>query len=288
MKRIFASFFVSALVAGICGAQSSQTQATGTASQAVSATASQSGTQATSNTAAAASQATAASAADKHAQIAGSSQLQAGSTMQAELTKPLDARKCKAGDEVIAKTTQDLKSEGNIVVPKGSKLVGHVTQVRTQTKDQAGSALGLAFDRALLKDGTEMPVSLTVQAIGRRQEAAATDDQMMSSGSASGTGGMGSPSSHGPGGGLLNGVATSTGRVVNTAGNTAGAAVNAAGTTSGTLASGSLTSTSQGVVGLHGLSLSTDASNSAQGSVITSNSGNVHLDSGTEMILRVN
>ena len=288
MKRIFASFFVSALVAGICGAQSAQTQATGTASQAVSATASQSGTQATSNTAAAASQATAASAADKHAQIAGSSQLQAGSTMQAELTKPLDARKCKAGDEVIAKTTQDLKSEGHIVVPKGSKLVGHVTQVRTQTKDQAGSALGLAFDRALLKNGTEMPVSLTVQAIGRRQEAAATDDQMMSSGSASGTGGTGSPSSHGPGGGLLNGVATSTGRVVNTAGNTAGAAVNAAGTTSGTLASGSLTSTSQGVVGLHGLSLSTDAANSAQGSVITSNSGNVHLDSGTEMILRVN
>ena len=290
MNRMFASFFGSVLLAGICVAQAAQTQATGTASQDASATSSQAGAQTTSNTAVALSQATTASAANKQAQVAGSSQLQAGSTLQAELSKPLDARKNKVGDEVIAKTTQDVKSEGHVIVPKGSKLMGHITEVKTQTKGQANSALGIAFDHALLKNGTEMPVSLTVQAIGRGQAAAAAaaDNEMMSGGNASGTGGMGSSSPHGPGGGLLNGAATSTGHVVNTAGNTAGAAVNTAGAESGRLASGALTSTSQGVVGLHGLSLSTDASNSTQGSVITSNSGNVHLDSGTEMILRVN
>lgn len=288
MKRIVASLVVSALFAGICVAQAAQSQVTGTASQDTSVSASQSGAQATSDASAAASQDTAASAMNKQAQVAGSSQLRSGTTMQAELTKPLDARKNKVGDEIMAKTTEDVKSEGHVLVPKGSKLMGHITEVKTQTKGQAGSALGIAFDRALLKNGTEIPVSLAVQAIGRGQAAAAASADNDTVTSAGGDA-LGSPSAHGPGGGgLLNGVATTPGRVVNTAGSTAGAAVNTAGAATGSVASGSLTSTSQGVVGLHGLNLSTDASNSAQGTVITSNGSNVHLDSGTEMILRVN
>jgi len=79
--------------------------------------------------------------------------------------------------------------------------------------------------------------------------------------------------------------------VVNTAGSTVGsttgAAVNTAGGAGGAV-SGSLSSTSHGVVGLQGLSLSSDTSTAAQGSVVSSSSGNVRLDSGTEMVLRVN
>ena len=52
-------------------------------------------------------------------------------------------------------------------------------------------------------------------------------------------------------------------------------------------ASSTLSSTSHGVSGLNGLSLSTAAQNSTEGSVISSASKNVHLDSGTEMILQV-
>jgi hypothetical protein len=51
--------------------------------------------------------------------------------------------------------------------------------------------------------------------------------------------------------------------------------------------SSSLNSTSSGVVGLKGLSLATDASNATQGSVITSTGKSVHLDGGTQMMLRV-
>jgi len=74
---------------------------------------------------------------------------------------------------------------------------------------------------------------------------------------------------------------------VDTAGNTAGAAVNSAEATGGT-ASGSLSASSQGVIGLPGMSLSTQTSTSTNASVIGSQGSNVHLDSGTEMILRVN
>ena len=283
MKRIVAWLSVSVLFAGICVARAAQFQATGTASQDSSVSASQSETQATSNTAAVASEATTVSDKNKHAQVASAGELQAGSTMQAQLTKPLDARKNKAGDEVMAKTTQDVKSDGHVVIPKGSKLVGHVTEVRAQTKDQAGSALGITFDRALLKSGTSIPISSSIQAIGRAQASAAAAEDDMVTGGAGGSA-MGSPSARTAGGGLLNGVGTTASRVVNTANSTTGAAATGA----GSVASGSLTSTSQGVVGLRGLSLAADASNSTHGSVITSNGGNVHLDSGTELVLRVN
>jgi len=50
-------------------------------------------------------------------------------------------------------------------------------------------------------------------------------------------------------------------------------------------AAGQLTSNSQGVFGLEGLNLNAGASNSTQGSLITSTSKNVHLDSGTQLLL---
>jgi hypothetical protein len=284
MKRVLVSLFAAGLLAGMCFAQSAaQTQASGSAAQETSATAGQSAAKAESN--ASAAQAAGISSGDKHAQVAGAGQLQAGSTMQAELVKPIDAHKNKVGDEVVAKTTHDVKSEGRVVVPKGSKLIGHVTEVKAQGKQQATSELGIAFDRAVLKNGTQMPVALGIQAIGRSQtSAAAVENDSMPSGSAGGMTG-GRPS--GGGGGALGGVRSTAGGVVNTAGSTAGAAVNTAGSASGAV-SGQLSSTSQGVVGMPGLSLSTPASASTQGSVLSSSSGNVRLDSGTELILRVN
>src|SRR5260370_2344367 len=56
--------------------------------------------------------------------------LSSGTTMQTELTKSLDARKAKAGDQVTAMVTQDVKSDGKVVVRKGSKLIGHVTEAK--------------------------------------------------------------------------------------------------------------------------------------------------------------
>jgi hypothetical protein len=284
MKGILVSLFAAALLTGVSLAQSAQSQATGSASQETSATAGQSGAQAGASASAAASQASKVS--DKNAQVAGASHLQAGSTVQAELVKPVDAKKNKVGDEVVAKTTQDVKSEGHVVIPKGSKLIGHVTEVKARSKEQATSAVGIAFDHALLKNGTEMPLALGIQAIGRSQASAATmADDTMASGSAAGVGSSGARVSGG--GGMLGGVRSTAGGAVGTVGNTAGAVANTAGSAGGPV-SGSLSATSQGVVGLPGMSLATQTSTSANASVISSQGGNVHLDSGTEMILRVN
>jgi hypothetical protein len=57
------------------------------------------------------------------------------------------------------------------------------------------------------------------------------------------------------------------------------------GAVGGLNAAGQLTSNSQGVFGLNGLNLNAAGSNSTQGSLITSTGRNVHLDSGTRMLL---
>jgi len=68
----------------------------------------------------------------------------------------------------------------------------------------------------------------------------------------------------------------------NAGGSIAGASKGAVG---GLNAAGQLTSNSQGVFGLNGLNLNAAGSNATQGSVITSAGKNVHLDSGTRMLL---
>src|SRR5258708_25355688 len=192
MKRTVVSFLLAVLLSAVCLAQSSAGgQAGGSAWQNTSASADKSGAQASSTSSAeAASQA---NASGKHgsAQAASASQLQAGSTVQAELTKPVDVRKNKPGDEVVAKTTQDVKSEGHVVLPKGSKIIGRVTQAQARAKGQEESQLGMAFDHAILKDGTQVPAAFTIQAIGRSESEAAAataaeTDGMMTGGNAGG------------------------------------------------------------------------------------------------------
>jgi len=211
-----------------------------------------------------------------------------GTTIQAVLAKSVDSRKSKVGDEVVAKATQDVKSDGQVIVPKGSKLLGHVTEARAKAKGESDSALGIAFDKAVLKDGRELPMALSIQALAvtqARASAAMEGDSMMGNTSMN-TGGHAN-------GGLLGGATAPVGAVAGTATNTLGSAGTTAGgamhgVTEGMTAGGSLTSSAHGVVGLPGMSLGANASSSGQGSVITSPNQNVHLESGTQMVLRVN
>lgn len=68
---------------------------------------------------------------------------------------------------LLAKVTHDVKLNRSVVIPKGSRLLGHVTEVMARSKDQAPSVVGIAFDRAVLNNGTEMSLALGIQAIGR-------------------------------------------------------------------------------------------------------------------------
>jgi hypothetical protein len=235
--------------------------------------------------------------------------------MKAELTRPVDVKKNKPGDKVTARTTEDVKSDGQVVIPRGSQLVGHVTQAQARAKGESESSLGIVFDHAILrKSGQEVPVHAVIQALASSQtQATAAMDDMDTMASGSGMA-MGQASARGSaprstgapasgGGGLVGGaastvnstagVATSTvdhvggGAAGGTVNGTVNSAVGATGSAAGLNSAGQLTSTSSGVVGLKGLNLSSDASHSTQGSLITSVDRNVHLESGTQILLRV-
>src|SRR5438552_3178064 len=224
--------------------------------------------------------------------------LAAGTAFNAALSSPVDSKKCKPGDPVNARTTEAVKSEGRTVIPKGAKMVGHVTQASARAKGESESALGIVFDKAILKNSQEIPLSVGIQAIAAAQNnasAAGSDMDMMGSMGASAAG-----SGRGALGGVTSAAGGAVGAVTNTASNvggTAGGVVNSAANAGGSIAgaskgavgglnaAGQLTSNSQGVFGLNGLNLSAAVSNSTQGSVITSAGKNVHLDNGTRMLL---
>ena len=117
--------------------------------------------------------------------------LSSGTTLQAELTKSIDAKKAKPGDEVTAKLTQDVKADGKVVLHKGSKLVGHVTEAQAKTKENSESKLGVVFDKAVLKGGEEMAFNGAIQALAAPVQGSlsATTDDAGSLGSGMGSGG---------------------------------------------------------------------------------------------------
>lgn len=263
--------------------------------------------------AAASTQAASSTAAQANSDAA---QFASGTKFEAALDQSLDANKNKVGDKVTAHTVDAVKSGDKVVLPKNTKLVGHVTEVKAKSKDDANSTLGIVFDHAELKGGQQMPVHLGIQALAAAQNSAAagTEDAMaMGSGGASAMGGgamgggsaSGGGAAHGgSGGGLLGGVGSTAGGAVGSTVNTAGSATSTAANTTGSAAGatrgvaggaansvsavsphGQLSSSSQGVFGMQGLALNSQASNQTQGSVVTGTGRNVHLDSGTRMML---
>jgi len=79
-------------------------------------------------------------------------------------------------------------------------------------------------------------------------------------------------------------VNNTAGSVSNTATGAVNGSVNQA---AGVAANGAINSATRGVVGMQGVALNTATTGNAQGSVISSASHNVKLDTGTQMILQV-
>jgi hypothetical protein len=201
-----------------------------------------------------------------------------------QLTKTIDAKKAKPGDEVVAKVTMDLKTNsGEVIVPKDTKVTGHVTEAQARSKEQKESQVGIAFDHASLKSG-DVTLPMSIQAV----IAPPTNNANDSSGSG-----------NEPGAGPAGGGATTTspmGAGRTSAGGSgqtqpAGASPNASPTTNaGSQQPGNarpqITGSTQGVIGISNLKLEAGQS-ATQGSVLSSEKNNVKVESGTMLLLKV-
>jgi len=191
-----------------------------------------------------------------------------GSMFRAQLDKTIDARKSKVGDPVLAKLTDDLKANGDVLAPRGSKVIGHLTQVKARQGDET-SVVGIAFDKLTLKDGSDIPLKAAIQAIGFPETAAgaAGVDE---------TAAGGSPAMRAPTPGVAGG---SAGTVNQPGGYPGGAYPSGADTTNARLPADA-----KGVVGVPATSLAPGA---AQETILSSQKHNVKVESGAQMILRV-
>ena len=181
------------------------------------------------------------------------SALSNGTNMQAELTKSVDVKKAKAGDEVTARVNQDVKADGKIVINKGSKLVGHITEAQAKTKD-GESKLGVIFEKAVLKNGQEVAFNGVIVSFSAPVEAAPTVGGTDRSTAGDGRTRVG-PSPYS----------------------------NTMGAPSASADASANPNAATGLVGLDGVAMNATAT----GSMFHSSSKNIRLDSGAQMVVQV-
>jgi hypothetical protein len=200
-----------------------------------------------------------------------------GTVLSVELSMKLDVRKCRANDKIEARTVADLLVHGQIVVPRNSEIIGHITEARAHSRLVPGSKVGITFDRLLVKDGREIPLQMMVQAIARPLPPAAGGGGPDSYGDASAIPQM-------PRGGVLTPARPATMHGV-TPVSPSHVHEPPSSKNPGTANSNpnALDSTSRGVFGINGLALDS----SGPVSVLSSSKGNVKLESGTQFALRV-
>ncbi len=144
--------------------------------------------------------------------------IQAGAKIAAELESTVDTRAAKAGDQVVARVTKDVKQNGHKMIRKGDRLIGRINSVQANASGSAGSRLQVTFDRLMQGESTlqlNTVLSSVLSAPARNAEPA---PEPISAPSA--------PPAHSPagsGGGLLGGVSSTVGAVGSTVGAVGGA-----------------------------------------------------------------
>jgi hypothetical protein len=218
-----------------------------------------------------------------------------GTTIPAVLTSALDAKKNHAGDAVVARIANAVSSNGAVVLPKNTKLIGHVVEAQAKNKTSAESRLAVAFDRAVLKDGSEVPLRVVIQALAPPEiqpPSMLADEEVPGQGPAPVMRGTSRPvsSSSGPLGAAGQVVGAASGTVASATPSVARPTVKldqATGAAAQLPLAGPLPATSSGVLGLKDISLDAAASNSAGGSVFVSSTRTVRLESSTRILFRV-
>jgi len=177
------------------------------------------------------------------------------------LVKGVDSKKLKDGDEIICQTLGPIHAPSGLLIPTGSKVIGHVTQATARGKGDSNSTLAMVFDKIEITKGKEVSMKGTLQAVAPSIGTGGGPD----TGANIGGSNMGKAS--GGGGSSAASMAPPN--------QTVGIGANQMKPGSHPL----LNSQSEGALGYHDLSM--DKNN-----VLTSTGKEVRLDNGTQMIIR--
>ena len=87
------------------------------------------------------------------------------SSISGDLQGKLDSKTAKAGDRVVLKTTEKVQTSDGTLIPKGSRLTGHVTAVQAYSKEHGAATMGIAFDRVEMKGGQSVEIYTLIKGV---------------------------------------------------------------------------------------------------------------------------
>lgn len=183
--------------------------------------------------------------------------LPSGATFLAKLSTNLTLGQCKPGDAVEAEATQDVKKDKQVLLKKGSALLGHVTAVQLATAEKSENVVGIVFDTiSMHKTKQNFSLHLIVQAVAPE----ANLDTSNSIGAGNGSG-IDTATRHTS--------ALQTGRASTVSGN-----VNP------------LSANSTGIYDLSGITLSDQVSSTGRITILASSNSNFRLKKGMQLVMR--
>lgn len=219
----------------------------------------------------------------------GKGTLASGTRIDGQLQSSVDVKRSRVGDPVILKTTHSLKQNGQIVIPKGSTLIGRITEVQRKSRSNASSRLGMIFERIQGKN-LNAPISASIVSITNAAASSSTGDDSGSdvfgstntSAAASRGRSSGGSSGSSSSGGLVGGVSNTVGGVLNTttraAGNISDNIGQSVGSTFGSLGQA-----------INGIQISNALNGSLQtGTTLSSTDRNIRLEKGVMVQLQLN
>jgi len=81
------------------------------------------------------------------------------------LVKGLDSKKLKVGDTVVCVTAAALYSGSGLLIPSGTRVIGHIIQAQARSKGDPNSSLAMVFDRFEFSKDNDLAMKGTLQAI---------------------------------------------------------------------------------------------------------------------------
>ena len=90
---------------------------------------------------------------------------QAVSIVFAVVEKRLETKSASLNQELTLRTISDVVVDGIVVIPNGSRVVGHVVELATKGKGSEQSILAIVIDKAVLDSGREIALEAIIAAV---------------------------------------------------------------------------------------------------------------------------
>jgi type IV secretory pathway VirB10-like protein len=75
-----------------------------------------------------------------------------------QLDSTISSDTARIEDRVSARVTRDVRAEGDVAIPAGSRVLGSVSEVERGGKMRERSRVGVRFHTIVFADGTELPL----------------------------------------------------------------------------------------------------------------------------------